>query len=251
MVNPTFKRLASPVLDPLGYALLMSRLADLGMARRHGPRTEKRVALTFDDGPVLGGTEAVQDALGEFGVRGTFFCVGANALLHPELILRGDEAGHVIGAHSMNHARMTAIRPSGTAHIDDCLTTLGNILGRTPALYRPPWGWLTPWETLRLRSRGLEIIRWDIETPDSDLPCPSGDAMYAWTLPRVQAGSIIVCHDGTSHVSHYEKPETVRLLRRLIPTLQDQGYTFVTIPDLLNIPAYQEPAQAPQAVRAR
>jgi peptidoglycan/xylan/chitin deacetylase (PgdA/CDA1 family) len=240
MVNPTFKRLASPVLDPLGYALLMSPCADLGMALRHGPRTEKRVALTFDDGPVLGGTEAVFDALGEFGVPGTFFCIGANALMHPEIILRGYREGHVIGAHSMNHARITAVKPTGTAHIDECLETLRDILGRTPALYRPPWGWLTPWETLRLRSRGLSIIRWDIETPDSDLPCPPSDEMVAWTLPRVRPGSIIVFHDGFTHADRYEKPETEQAVRQLVPELKSRGYIFVTIPELLGIAAYHD-----------
>ena len=172
MVNPTFKRIASPMLDPLGYALFTTPLADLGIARRHGSRTNMQVALTFDDGPVLGGTEQAFDTLGEFGVHGTFFCIGANALMHPELVLRGYQEGHVIAAHSMNHARVTAVKPSGAAHIDDCLTTLHGILGITPALYRPPWGWLTPWETLRIRSRGLAVIRWDIESPDSELPCP-------------------------------------------------------------------------------
>jgi peptidoglycan/xylan/chitin deacetylase (PgdA/CDA1 family) len=240
MSNLTLKRVASKVLDPIGYALLMPRFADLGMAHRHGPRTEKRVALTFDDGPVPGGTEAVQDTLSEFGVVGTFFCVGANALQHPQLILRGEQAGHVIGVHSMHHGRLTAVAPTGTAHIDDCLQVIRTVLGRTPALYRPPWGWLTPWETLRLRSRGLEVIRWDIESPDSLVPVWPADAMLAWTLPKVRPGSIIVCHDGAPHADRQERPETVQLLRRLIPALRDQSYTFATVPELLGLRAYQE-----------
>jgi peptidoglycan/xylan/chitin deacetylase (PgdA/CDA1 family) len=241
-VNPTFKRLASPALDPLGYALLMSRAADLGLAHRHGLRTAPRVALTFDDGPVLGGTEVVLDALGELGVPGTFFCIGANALLHPEIIRRADAAGHVIGAHSMHHGRIQAVSLTDTAHIDECLAVLREVLGRTPALYRPPWGWLTPWEALRLRQRGLAIIRWDVETLDSERPCPPGDAMAAWTLPRVRPGTIIVFHDGFTHADRYEKPETVRALRLLVPELKARGYTFVTVPELLGIPAYQDGA---------
>ena|SRR5258705_6504706 len=239
MVNPTLKRLVSPVADPIGYAVFMSRAADFNLARRHGQRTDKRVALTFDDGPVLGGTEAVLDTLDEFGVPGTFFCIGANALQHPEIIRRAHEAGHVIGAHSMNHARVSLLSPTATAHIDDCLSVLREIIGQTPALYRPPWGWLTPWEAVRLRRRGLQIIRWDIETPDSELPCPAGEAMFAWTLPKVQPGSIIVFHDGFTHADRYENPATIRLLRLLIPALQAEGFTLVTVPALLDIPAYQ------------
>jgi peptidoglycan-N-acetylglucosamine deacetylase len=141
----------------------------------------------------------------------------------------------------MTHARSSAVSPAGTGHIDDSMRAIGDVLGRTPALYRPPWGWLTPWETLRLRNRGLEIIRWDIESPDSLVPYWPGDKMLAWTLPKVRPGSIIVCHDGLPNTTcHFDKPGTVQLLQRLIPALRDQGYDFVTVPELLCIPAYQD-----------
>jgi peptidoglycan/xylan/chitin deacetylase (PgdA/CDA1 family) len=240
MVNPNLKRVLSPLLDPIGNALLMSRAGDLGMAHWHGDRARRVVALTFDDGPVLGGTEDVLDALAELHVPGTFFCIGANALQHPELMRRAYQAGHVIGAHSMHHSRITALSPVGTAHIDECLQTIRTVLGRTPALYRPPWGWMTPWEVLRLRQRGLAVIRWDIETPDSLVPCPSADAIYAATLPRVRPGTIIVFHDGMTHADRFERPATVRALRMLVPELSARGYSFATIPALLGIPAYQD-----------
>ena len=240
MVNPTLKRLASPVLDPIGSALLMSRAADMGYAYRHGPRTQRRVALTFDDGPVRGGTEAVLDMLGESGVLGTFFCVGANTIMHPEVIRRAYDAGHIIGAHSMNHGRTGAVSPTDGTHIDDCLRELRAAMGKTPALYRPPWGWMTPWEALRLRRRGLHIIQFDVETPDSAVPCPPGDEMCAWTLPRVRSGSIVVFHDGKTHAERHDKPETARALRLLIEALRRQDYELVTIPDLLGVPAYQD-----------
>lgn len=242
MVHPTVRKVLSPVLDPIGRVALMSPAADLGLALRHGPRDPERkvVALTFDDGPVRGGTEDVLDALAEMSVPGTFFCIGANTLLNPQVIQRAMAEGHVIGAHSMNHGRTGAVSPTDTSHIDDCLRVLRDVLGRTPALYRPPWGWLTPWETLRLRKRGLHVIRWDIETPDSDLPCPPGDYIADWTLPKVKPGTILVFHDGFTHAETYAKPETARALRLLVPELKTRGYTFVTIPHLLGIPAYQE-----------
>lgn len=255
MVNPILKRVLSPVLDPIGNALLMSRAGDLGMAHWHGDRARKVVALTFDDGPVLGGTEDVLDALAELRVPGTFFCIGANALQHPELMRRAYTAGHVIGAHSMNHSRVTALSPVGTAHIDQCLDAIHGVLGRTPALYRPPWGWMTPWEVLRLRRRGLAVIRWDIETPDSLVPCPSADVIYAATLPRVRPGTIIVFHDGMTHADRFERPETVRALRMLVPEIRARGYSFATIPELLGIPAYQddgaEASQGGSRIRVR
>lgn len=230
----------TPLLDAVGNAVLMSPVGDVGMAHRHGLRTHKQVALTFDDGPVLGGTEDVLAALAEHNVPATFFFIGANTLLHPEIVERAYAAGHAIGAHSMNHSRITTVSPSDTAHIDDCVRELRRVIGRTPALYRPPWGWMTPWEAMRLRQRGLAIIRWDLETPDWKVPCPPADEMCAWAMPQIKPGTIIVFHDGMTHAERHEKPETARSVRLLVPELRARGFEFVTIPDLLGIPAYQD-----------
>lgn len=239
------RTLFGPVLDPIGNRIFMSHAADLGLAHWRGSRAERRIALTFDDGPVQGGTEEVLDVLGELGVPGTFFCIGANTRMHPDIIRRAAAEGHVIGAHSMQHSRVSTVSLTNTAHIDECVAALRETLGRTPALYRAPWGWMTPWEALRLRRRGLAPIRWDIETPDSLLPCPTGDEIATWTLPRVRPGSIIVFHDGFTHADRYPKPQTARALRLLIPELRQRGYAFATVPLLLGIRAYQEDPVAP------
>ena len=234
------KQLVSPVLDAIGNAVLMSPLGDLGAAYRHGSRERKVVALTFDDGPVIGGTEEVLDALADHDVPGTFFFIGANIQLHPNIVRRAYDAGHAIGAHSMNHSRLDTVSFTDTAHIDDCVQTLHAVVGRRPSLYRPPWGWMTPWDAQRLRQRGLAIIRWDVETPDWKVPCPPGDAISAWTLPQIRPGTIVVFHDGMTHAERHEKPETAMAVRLLIPALRAQGYDFATIPDLLRILAYAD-----------
>jgi peptidoglycan/xylan/chitin deacetylase (PgdA/CDA1 family) len=247
-VGNMFRQMLSRVVDPVGNFVLMSRAGDWGTGYRHGPRTEKLVALTFDDGPVLGGTEAVLEALDEGGAPGTFFCVGANIAMHPHIVQRAHAGGHVLGVHSMNHGRTGALSLTDVAHIDECVRELQAVIGRKAALYRPPWGWMTPWEAVRLRQRQLAIILWDIETRDWLVPCPDGAVMAAEALPLVQPGSIIVFHDGMTHATHHEKPETARAVRSLIAELRARDYRCVTIPDLLGIPAYQDEAtSAPQA----
>ncbi len=64
------------------------------------------------------------------------------------------------------------------------------------------------------------------------------------TLPLVRPGSIIVFHDGMTHADRHEKPETARAVRLLVPELRTRGYTLVTVPDLLGIPAYQDEGAA-------
>ncbi|HEY7983249.1 MAG TPA: polysaccharide deacetylase family protein [Ktedonobacterales bacterium] len=221
-------------------AVLRSRAAGLGLARRRGPRDRRVVALTFDDGPVLGGTERVLDALACLGVPATFFCVGVNAERHPELIRRAVAEGHVVAAHSMWHERLAALPVSGAAHIERCQAVLRAVTGRAPALYRAPWGWLTPWEALRLRRRGLTIIGWSVYTGDANQPPPPAATMLARTLARVRPGGIVLCHDGFTGADACDRPATVALVNALVPALRARGYDFVTVPDLLGIPAYQE-----------
>jgi peptidoglycan/xylan/chitin deacetylase (PgdA/CDA1 family) len=167
--------------------------------------------------------------------------------LNPDILRRAYAQGHVIGAHSMNHSRKSTIAPFGGAHIDECVRAIAVEVGSAPALFRCPWGWMTPWEILRLRRRGLQAIRWDIETPDSILPCPSPEDIAAWTLPRVRPGSILVFHDGFTHAKEFLKPETAQALRLIIPALREQGYEFVTVPELLGIPAYQSASSKTQS----
>jgi len=218
----------------------MSRLGDLGMSYRHGSRADRRVALTFDDGPIAGGTEEILDILAEYDALATFFCIGANVLLDPELVRRAHTLGHLIGAHSMHHSRKATLSLFDDAHIEDCVHVIRDAVGKTAALFRAPWGWMTPWEALRLRRRGFAPIRWDIETPDSLLPCPSREGIAAWTLRRVRPGSMLVFHDGLAHAHSHGRPQTVQALRIILPELRAQGYEFVTASSLLSIPAYQE-----------
>jgi peptidoglycan/xylan/chitin deacetylase (PgdA/CDA1 family) len=232
-------RFGARVAERAVGAVLRSPAADLGLARRHGPRRRRVVALTFDDGPVRGGTEDVLDALARLGVSATFFCVGANAERHPELIRRALAEGHVVAAHSMWHDRMVALPLTGASHIEHCQSVLQEITGRAPALYRAPWGWLTPWEALRLRRRDLTIIGWDVYSRDANEPPPPAAEMLLRTLRRVRPGSIILCHDGYAQAETYERPATVALVNALVPALRAQGYAFVTVPDMLGILAYQ------------
>jgi peptidoglycan/xylan/chitin deacetylase (PgdA/CDA1 family) len=138
----------------------------------------------------------------------------------------------------MWHDRMAALPLTGAAHIDRCQAVLREITGRTPALFRAPWGWLTPWEALRLRRRGLTIIGWDVYSRDANEPPPPAEAMLARTLRRVRPGSIVLCHDGYPQADACERPATVALVNALVRALRAQGYGFVTIPDLLGIPEY-------------
>ena len=126
-------------LNKTGNLLLSPPIGGgLGQFRNHGPRDKRKIALTFDDGPSKPCTEELIEAMGEMNVRGTFFCVGQNAVINADLLRRMDTEGHVIGNHSLAHRRITSIKPWGGDHIDEGARYIGKILGKLPRLYRPP-----------------------------------------------------------------------------------------------------------------
>jgi peptidoglycan/xylan/chitin deacetylase (PgdA/CDA1 family) len=220
----------------------------------HGPRHHKRVALTFDDGPCAGSTEALLDTLRELETRATFFCVGVNSQLNPALVRRIDAEGHDVGNHSYAHRRSGALSMGDTQHITMGADEIRSALGKTPALYRPPWGWLTPWEGRRLSHLGYTTIGWDVYTVDWKLPEPDAvmvaDDAYRDTKP----GSILAFHDAFPLREHWDKTVTIEAVRLLVPRLKRDGYRFVTVSELLGIHAYREsspnddPGSHPEAI---
>lgn len=239
MVNPLFKRLASPLLDPVGNLILSPPACGRWGVRLHGDRTMRRVALTFDDGPVQGGTERVLDTLGELGVPATFFCLGVNTLQNPAIARRAMAEGHVIGNHSMEHSRIDGVSWRDRAHFLDSEAVFRDVLGCAPRLYRSPWGWSSPWEVRRLVEHGLTPIGWDVYPLDDVEPHVASERIARRVIREARPGSIILLHDGYTHALRHEVPEMVKALRDIVRELQGRGYELVTVADLLGLSAFK------------
>jgi peptidoglycan/xylan/chitin deacetylase (PgdA/CDA1 family) len=223
-------------------------MSGFGYFVNHGPRDTRKVALTFDDGPSRPCTEQLIDAMRDLGVKGTFFCLGANVHENPDLLLQMHREGHTIGNHSIWHSRKTGLRPGNDiTHIIDGERAISDVLGVRPRFYRPPWGWLTPWEGRRLTQAGYTIIGWDVYTLDWKVPEVSGEELARDAIRDTQPGSIMCFHDAKPLARSWEKRETTRAVRMLVPELRSQGYEFVTIPELLGMPAYDQLADGARA----
>ncbi|SRR6266545_4903201 len=241
--NP--KKLAMKGINGVGNLILSPPYGGFGYFNNHGPRDQRKIALTFDDGPSRPCTQILLDVMSELNVKGTFFCVGVNATLHPDLITRMHHEGHAIGNHSMAHRRWSSLKLGNDGHIDQATDIISQIIGCTPRLYRPPWGWLTPWEGRRLAQRHYTIVGWDVYTLDWQLPEPDGNWIADEARRETRPGSILLFHDGIPNTKVWVKEVTIRAIRKLVPALRADGYEFVTIPDLLNIPAYAPLATTP------
>jgi peptidoglycan/xylan/chitin deacetylase (PgdA/CDA1 family) len=238
---------ATSAVDKLGNLILSPPYGGFGYYHNHGPRSKRTIALTFDDGPSKPCTEELLDALGELGVKVTLFCVGLSVTWHPDVLARAHAEGHIIGNHSMMHSRKAGLMPTGGEHIDAAAHEIAQVIGQRPRLYRPPWGWLTPWEGRRLASRGYKVIGWDIYPDDWKLPEVKAEILVEDVYRQVRPGSIVLFHDSVSNKIHWEKKETTRAIRMLVPRLRDEGYEFVTVPEMLGISAYEPAHAAPSA----
>lgn len=200
----------------------------------HGPRDRKQVALTFDDGPDPVMTPQVLDALAEAGVHATFFVIGKALAANPALAKRMVNDGHVVGNHSWQHSRLQNFYFAGwhTREIGAGMHAIGEATGQAaPPLYRPPVG-LKSWAVGRAAARyGLTLVAWSLHGHDTRLPSPERIAQRV--LERVQAGDIILLHDGHD-LPGRQRPFCAQAVRLILRGLREKGLECVTVPELLN-----------------
>jgi peptidoglycan-N-acetylglucosamine deacetylase len=227
-----------PVFDRAGNALLQPPRHLFGSVALHGSRATRQVALTFDDGPSRPCTESMLDALADCDVKATFFCVGEMVEWYPDIVARADAEGHVIGNHSMYHSRRQSASLRNDMHIARTQEIIASAIGKHPALYRPPWGWLTPQESRRVNRAGLTVIGWDVYPDDWKVPETPAAVTAEQVCSRAQPGSIILMHDATSNIRDCAKTESAAAVRLMVQRLRDDGYTFVNVHELLGLSPY-------------
>jgi len=229
--------MALVVLAPLAYGCYAARTPSsqlFGDIYTHGPRAEKVVALTFDDGPNDPYTGQILDVLKQAGVHATFFCVGMNAEREPATVRRIAAEGNEVGNHSYAHRKRDALldlRYDDAARTNDILR---GITGMMPRLYRAPNGFHTPWSLRAVAAHGLRAIGWDVESNDWDEP--GADTIVMRTVDHVQPGSIILLHDGDNTRLGTDRSQQVAAVRTIIETLKARGYRLVTVSEMLGLP---------------
>jgi len=194
--------------------------------------TQKVVALTFDDGPYSPYTEQILDILKEYNVPGTFFVVGENVEKYPELVRRMVNEGHQLGNHTYHHVDLLKLDSKTIAEeIDRTSNAITKTTGIVPHVVRPPHGFRDPVVMEIMAKRGLKVVEWSVMS--KDWTNPGVEVIVDRTLKKVKNGSIILLHDGDGIASKASRIESVEATRRIIQTLQAQGYQFVTVDEIL------------------
>jgi peptidoglycan-N-acetylglucosamine deacetylase len=180
-------------------------------------------ALTFDDGPHAQGTPAVLDILARERVRATFFLVGEQVLRNPALAREIADAGHQIALHCHRHRNLLRLGPH---QVHDDIARAEEIIathtGRSPELYRPPYG-VPNASALRLaRARGWRTLLWSHWGRDWQ-----AHATPASIAARVTAGAgdgaVLLLHDADDYSAPGSWERTVAALPRVLETLAERG----------------------------
>jgi peptidoglycan/xylan/chitin deacetylase (PgdA/CDA1 family) len=193
------------------------------------PTTEREVALTFDDGPNAQATPVILDVLRDYGVRATFFVLGAHVRRWPGLVRRMRDEGHVIGNHGYFHRKLHFKGPRFVRGDLECgARAIQRATGAPPRFYRAPHGFRSPWVTPIASSLGERTIGWTAGVWDTDRPGAAEIARR--TLAACAPGAILLLHDGDGYDPFGDRMQTAEALTAIIEGARAQGYRFVTLP---------------------
>ena len=193
--------------------------------------TNKKVALTFDDGSHPQYTELLLDGLKERKVEATFFITGQNAEKYPDIVLRIQKEGHMIGNHTYSHMKLTKNNEETfKQELIKTNTIITNITGEDVMFVRPPYGC---WNKTFEKELNMLPVLWNVDPLDW---CSSNSSKITnLVLSKIKKNShkgqkmeqdwIILLHD------QYES--SVKAALNIVDELQKEGYQFVTVEEIL------------------
>ncbi|CAN5773524.1 polysaccharide deacetylase family protein [soil metagenome] len=195
-----------------------------------GDTSEKKIALSFDDGPVAEQTSAILHLLQHHNISAAFFCIGKRIQGNEAIVNSIHQQGHLIGNHSYTHAFDFDFYPAKKIlnDLQQMDETLKPILPLKPRFFRPPYGVTTPGMKRAIESGNYIPIGWNIRSMDTVIH--DEEKLFKKVSKALKPGAILLFHD-TGKV-------TLAVLPRLIEYALGKGYQFVRLDKLINKEAY-------------
>lgn len=182
----------------------------------HIPTNEKVIYLSFDDGPHPEITPFVLNLLKQYEAKASFFCIGRNVELYPQVYEQIIAGGHSVGNHTYHHKNGFKVKEE--EYLEDVNKAENWI---SSDLFRPPYGRLRSKQASKLKN--YRIIMWDVLSGDFDLKL-NKEKSLAMVKAKTRAGSILVFHDSEKA---REKLEFV--LPAMLSYFKQKGYRFEKI----------------------
>ncbi len=195
-----------------------------------GDDSSGSVAITFDDGPIPGRTEAILEILKSHQVSAAFFCIGNRVEANPELTRRISEEGHLIGNHSFWHEATFDLQTAGSIskELVDTDQSILKAIGKKPGLFRPPYGVTNPMLAKAVNAGGYKTIGWSVRSFDTVIK--DGKVLFNRITKSLKGGDVILLHDYSD--------STLEILPALLDHISKLGLKIVRVDELLNEKAY-------------
>ena len=203
-----------------------------GPSVERGPRN-RRIYLTFDDGPNERATPAILDTLAEFRVPAAFFLVGDHVQRFPRLARRVVTEGHMVGNHTHNHVKLHF---AGRRRIRDQLEMANRAIecaaGRTPRAFRAPHGYRSPFLKSITFDMRYTVFGWTFGVFDTARP--GVEEIRRRVRRRLRPGAIVLLHDGDGYDPEGDRMQTANALPGIIEDARSAGYEFAPLSALLH-----------------
>lgn len=183
---------------------------------------EKKIYLTFDDGPTPEITEWVLQQLAAYNAHATFFVLGKNVVQYPKIFQQIIDQEHSIGNHTFNHFNGWKTNNKDYYNDIEKVETIDSFKAATKKLFRPPYGKLSFSQFLKLKLQ-YRIILWDVLSGDFDLNI-TGKQCFENCKNNIENGSVIVFHDSVKAF-----PRLKICLPLVLKHYSEQGFTFEKI----------------------
>jgi peptidoglycan-N-acetylglucosamine deacetylase len=180
------------------------------------PRNQKKIYLTFDDGPHPLATTFVLDILKKYNAAATFFCIGKNVAAHPDIYRRILTDGHATGNHTHDH--LNGWKSKDKAYFENIIQASKYIDSR---LFRPPYGRITRFQAKQAAEKmDYTIVMWSVLSADFDTRITP---QKCWSNVKKSAGngSIIVFHDSEKAMERMEYA-----LTEVLEYFSKKGFVF-------------------------
>jgi len=185
---------------------------------------EKKVAISFDAAWGADKTEGIINILKEYKVSATFFLVGFWVEDYPEQAKMVSESGFEIGTHSNTHPDMTKLSKEDiTLELNTSIQKIQEATGKTPKLFRAPFGSYNNTLLNVAEKLNLISIQWDVDS--LDWKGISAKEICSRITSKVKNGSIILCHNNSKNI--------LDALPMVLESLKNKGYTITSVGELI------------------
>ena len=182
----------------------------------HIPTQEKKIFLTFDDGPIPDITESVLETLAHYKAKATFFCIGNNVEKHPEIFQKLLTNNHSIGNHTFNH--MNGWKTEDDVYLEN-IKQCDAALNLPTKLFRPPYGRIKKSQSLVVKKE-RQIIMWDVLSGDFSKEITQ-EICLRKSIQHARPGSIVLFHDSIKAATNMQY-----VLPRFLEHFSNLGFSF-------------------------